>query len=122
MNNEGYGIIKQFQELYLDKRYEAVDSKKGVSNPNFSKIVKAYGINYSEIKKNSEIDKILKKTLKSSKPEFINIFVKPNQKIIPKLAFGSPLEDLSPHLPQKEFLENMLVKPVNKNKNITESN
>jgi len=122
INNEGYGIIKQFQELYLNKRYEAVDPKKGVTNPNFSKIAKAYGINYSEIKKNSEIDKILKKTLKSSKPEFINIFVKPNQKIIPKLAFGSPLEDLSPYLPQKEFLENMLVKPVKKNKNITESN
>ena len=60
--------------------------------------------------------------MKSNKPEFINIFVKPNQKIIPKLAFGSPLEDLSPHLPKKEFLENMIVKPINKNKNITESN
>ena len=122
LNNDGYGIIKQFQELYLNKRYEAVDPKKGVTNPNFSKIAKAYGINYSEIKKNSEIDKILKKTLKSNKPEFINIFIKPNQKIIPKLAFGSPLEDLSPHLPKNEFLENMIVKPVNKNKNITESN
>ena len=122
LNNDGYGIIKQFQELYLNKRYEAVDPKKGVTNPSFSKIAKAYGINYSEIKKNSEIDKILKKTLKSSKPEFINIFIKPNQKIIPKLAFGSPLEDLSPHLPKKEFLENMIVKPVNRNSNITESN
>ena len=122
LNNEGYGIIKQFQELYLNKRYEAVDPKKGVTNPSFSKIAKAYGINYSEIKKNSEIDKILKKTLKSNRPEFINIFIKPNQKIIPKLAFGSPLEDLSPHLPKKEFLKNMIVKPVNKNKNITESN
>ena len=24
LNNEGYGIIKQFQELYLDRRYEAI--------------------------------------------------------------------------------------------------
>ena len=40
MNNDGYGIIKQFQELYLNKRYEAVDSYKGVTNPNFSKILK----------------------------------------------------------------------------------
>ena len=60
LNNDGYGIIKQFQELYLQERYEAVDSKKGVTNPNFSKISKAYGVNYSEIKKNSDIDKILK--------------------------------------------------------------
>ena len=122
LNNEGYGIIKQFQELYLNQRYEAVDPKKGVTNPNFSKIAKAYGINYSEIKKNYEIDKILKKTIKSKKPEIINIFVKPNQKIIPKLAFGSPLEDLSPQLSRKEFLENMIVHPVSKNKSITESN
>ena len=103
LNNDGYGIIKQFQELYLQDRHEAVDSKKGVTNPNFSKISKAYGVNYSEIKKNSDIDKILKKTIKSKKAEFINVFTKPNQKIIPKLAFGSPLEDLSPPLPRKNF-------------------
>jgi acetolactate synthase-1/2/3 large subunit len=45
LNNNGYGIIKQFQELYLQKRHEA--SKKGVTNPNFLKIAKAYGINYN---------------------------------------------------------------------------
>ena len=122
INNEGYGIIKQFQELYLKKRYEAVDAKKGVTNPNFSKIAKAYGIRYSEIKKNDQIDKVLQKVLKSNRAEFVNVFVKPNQKIIPKLAFGSPLEDLSPQLPKKEFLKNMIVKPVSKNKSIIESN
>tara|TARA_B100001057_G_scaffold407854_1_gene421882 strand:- start:179 stop:1981 length:1803 start_codon:yes stop_codon:yes gene_type:complete len=122
INNEGYGIIKQFQELYLQKRHEAVDSKKGVTNPNFSKVAKAYGINYSEIKKNSNVDKILKKTIKSKKAEFINVFIKPDQKIIPKLAFGSPLEDLSPPLPRKEFLNNMIIETIDKNKNLTESN
>ena len=122
LNNDGYGIIKQFQELYLQERHEAVDSKKGVTNPNFSKVSKAYGVNYSEIKKNSDIDKILKKTIKSKKAEFINVFTKPNQKIIPKLAFGSPLEDLSPPLPRNEFLENMIIKTIDKNKNLTESN
>ena len=57
MNNNGYGIIKQFQELYLNKRYEAVDSMKGVTNPNFLKIAKAYGVRYSEIKNNSDINR-----------------------------------------------------------------
>ena len=122
LNNDGYGIIKQFQELYLQERHEAVDSKKGVTNPNFSKVAKAYGINYSEIKKNSDINKILKKTIRSKKAEFINVFIKPDQKIIPKLAFGSPLEDLSPPLPRGEFLENMIINTIDKNKNLTESN
>ena len=64
----------------------------------------------------------MKKTIKSKKAEFINVFVKPEQKIIPKLAFGSPLEDLSPTLPRKEFLDNMIIQTINKNKNLTESN
>ena len=37
MNNNGYGIIKQFQELYLDKRFEATG--KGISVPNLKKII-----------------------------------------------------------------------------------
>ena len=122
LNNDGYGIIKQFQELYLKERHEAVDSKKGVTNPNFSKVAKAYGVNYSEIKNNSDIDKILNKTIKSKQAEFINVLIKPNQKIIPKLAFGSPLEDLSPPLPRDEFLDNMIINPIEKNKKLTESN
>lgn len=61
INNNGYGIIKQFQELYLNKRYEASVSKKGVTNPDFKKISYAYGINYNEIKNNKDIDSILKK-------------------------------------------------------------
>ena len=122
INNNGYGIIKQFQELYLNKRYEAVDSQKGVTNPNFLKIAKAYGIKYSEVKNNSNIDKVLRNTIKSKNAEFINVFVDPNQKIIPKLTFGSPLEDLSPQLSRQEFNENMIIKSVNKVNKLTESN
>ena len=122
INNNGYGIIKQFQDLYLDKRHEAVDSKKGVTNPNFKKVAKAYGIKYSEIKNNSNIDKILKKAINSKNAEFINVFIKPDQKIIPKLTFGSSLEDLSPKLARDELLDNMIVKPVIRDKKIIESN
>ena len=46
-------------ELYLGKRYEA--SGKGLSNPNFKKICKGFGVRYSEIKKNKDIEKIVKK-------------------------------------------------------------
>ena len=109
INNNGYGIIKQFQELYLKKRYEASIPSKGVTNPDFKKISNAYGINYSEIKNNKKIDKILGKVLNSKKPEFVNVIISPNQKIIPKLQFGNPIEDLSPLLPRSEFKKNMII-------------
>jgi acetolactate synthase-1/2/3 large subunit len=123
INNDGYGIIKQFQELYLNKRYEASISSKGVTNPNFKKISNAYGINYNEIKNNKQIDKVLDKILNSKKPEFVNVIIDPNQKIIPKLQFGKPIEDLSPLLPRLEFKKNMIIPPLKENSlNFSEAN
>ena len=120
INNNGYGIIKQFQELYLDKRFEA--SGKGVSNPDFKKVSRAFNINYSEIKNNNDITKKITKALKSKKAELINVLINPNQKIIPKLSFGDPIEDLSPKISRKEFNNNMIIGSVGRSKNITESN
>ena len=122
MNNNGYGIIKQFQDLYLNKRYEATVPRKGVTNPNFKKISEGYGICYSIIKNNGNLKKILRKALKSNRPEFIEVILKPDQKIIPKLQFGNPIEDLSPLLPRNEFKKNMQVSTVKRNKAIFEAN
>ena len=48
LNNDGFGIIKQFQDLYLGGRYEAAG--KGVTNPDFKKVSAAFNINYNVIK------------------------------------------------------------------------
>jgi acetolactate synthase-1/2/3 large subunit len=123
INNKGYGIIKQFQELYLKARYEATTHGKGVTNPDFKKISNAYGVNYSEINNNSKIDKVLDKILNSRKPEFVNVIIDPNQKITPKLQFGKPIEDLSPLLSRSEFKKNMIIPPLREeSKNFSEAN
>ena len=119
LNNDGYGIIKQFQELYLGTRYEA--SGKGVSNPDFKKISNAFNINYTLIKSHSHLKK-LDKVISSKKPEIIEVKLKNNQKIIPKLQFGNPIEDLSPLLPRKEFYKNMDISLVKRDKKIFEAN
>jgi acetolactate synthase-1/2/3 large subunit len=123
INNKGYGIIKQFQELYLNARYEGTTASKGITNPDFRKISNAYGIDYNEIKNNKEIEAVLNKVLKTKKPEFINVLINPSQKIIPKLQFGKPIEDLSPLLPRLEFKKNMIVPALDlENQNFTEAN
>jgi acetolactate synthase-1/2/3 large subunit len=123
LNNNGYGIIKQFQELYLNGRYEGTMPNKGVTNPDFEKISNAYGINYSEIKNNGEIETVLNKVLKTKKSEFINVLINPSQKISPKLQFGKPIEDLSPLLPRAKFKKNMIIPVLDlENKNFNEAN
>ena len=83
---------------------------------------KAYKINFNKIKDNKSINRILKKTIKSNKTEFIEVMLKPDQKIIPKLQFGNPIEDLSPLLSRTEFNKNMIVKSVSRSKKIFEAN
>jgi acetolactate synthase-1/2/3 large subunit len=119
LNNGGFGIIKQFQELYMGKRYEA--SGKGVSNPSFKKISNAYNINYNLLKKHSDLKK-LSKIISSKKAEIIEINLRNDQKIIPKLQFGNPIEDLSPLLPRSEFYKNMDVSLIKRDKKIFEAN
>ena len=120
LNNNGYGIIKQFQALYLSNRFEA--SGKGVSNPNFKKIANAFDINYTEIKNHKNLKNKIKKIIRSNKAEFINICVNPNHKITPKLEFGNPIEDLSPLLDRNEFSKNMFVDEFHNKKESIEIN
>ena len=103
----------------MGKRYEA--SGKGVSNPSFKKISNAYNINYNLLKKHSDLKK-LSKIISSKKPEIIEINLRNDQKIIPKLQFGNPIEDLSPLLPRSEFYKNMDVSLIKRDKKIFEAN
>ena len=119
LNNNGYGIIKQFQGLYLNNRFEA--SGKGVSNPDFKKISTAFNINYNLLKTHKDLHR-LKKIISSKRAEIIEVNIKSDQKIIPKLQFGKPIEDLSPLLPRKEFLSNMSTKIYDHKSTIVESN
>lgn len=52
-NNNGYGIIKQFQDSYFEGRYFATGD--GYSCPDFSKIANAYGIQYQEVRTEKEV-------------------------------------------------------------------
>ena len=119
LNNKGYGIIKQFQELYLGSRFEATG--KGYSYPDFIKISKAYGIETETIKNHKELRSKIKRVLKFKGPILCDISIKPRQKLIPKLEFGKPIEDLTPLLPRREFYKNMIVKPLEPQKPVEKS-
>lgn len=110
LNNEGYGIIKQFQELYLGSRFEA--SGKGYSHPDFIKVAKAYDIKTYDLKNHKNLDTVIQAVLKEKGPVLVNVHLNPRQKLIPKLQFGKPIEDLSPALSRKEFFKNMSIEPL----------
>ncbi len=107
MNNNCYGIIKQFQDAYFDSRYIATE-QKDYSAPDFVKIANAYGIKAVEANKNN-YKEIINLALKEKGSILINVIIDREQKLTPKLEFGNPLEDMSPYLDDKYIQDNMIV-------------
>lgn len=109
INNCGYGIIKQTQDTWLDSRYVAADPHSGLGFPDFQRISAAYDIKSIEINNHRELNAVMRKVLNYKGPILCDVKVRNDEKIIPKLEFGKPLEDLWPFLPKKELEDNMLV-------------
>lgn len=94
LNNSGYGIIRQFQDTYLDKRHVGVDM-----HLDFRKIASAYDIRNSDCLHVSR-----------DGPFLCDIQVDPDQRIIPKVNFGNSLENMTPY--NQTVIDNMFV-PAN---------
>ena len=110
LNNKGYGLIKQTQDMWLNSRRVGVDSKSDLAMPDLIKISKAYGIETVEINNHNDLDYKIDHVLNSKKPVVCNINISENQNVVPKLQFGRPIHDLSPRLNSKEIEANINIK------------
>jgi acetolactate synthase-1/2/3 large subunit len=108
INNGEYGIIKQTQDTWLKSRYVAADPGSGLGFPDIVKVANAYGLKTLVIDNHKELNKKISFALNYKGAILCDVKLKSGEKIIPKLEFGRPLEDLSPFLPRDEFAENML--------------
>ncbi|UCD54958.1 MAG: thiamine pyrophosphate-binding protein [Candidatus Omnitrophota bacterium] len=108
INNRGYGMIKQTQDTWLDSVYVASDPSCGLGFPDFQKVAKAYKIKTLQIANHGELKKMIRKVLSYKGPVLCDVKLRPGEKIIPKLEFGRPLEDMSPLLPRSELKANRL--------------
>jgi acetolactate synthase-1/2/3 large subunit len=97
MNNASYGIIKQFQDSYLDSRYSA--SRDGYSTPDFEKIADAYGLRYARVE---EIDDLAANLFQGG-AILIEVMLSEHTLIEPKLEMGRPINDQFPYLPHAEY-------------------
>ncbi len=93
LNNNGYGIIKQFQDSYFNSRYAA--SGEGYSSPNFKKIADAYDLEYIEITKVTQLKNEVFEELNG--PLIIDVKIPDNALITPKLEMGHGFSDQFPY-------------------------
>ena len=111
LNNHGHGIIRNTQETWLNGDFSASTPESGLPDPNYINIAEAYGMKTINIKNHNEIEKLIELN-NINGPVLCNVELKSDQKMVPKLKFGKPIEDSHPLLGRKEFIDNMLIDPV----------
>jgi acetolactate synthase-1/2/3 large subunit len=110
MNNNCYGIIKQFQDLVFNSRYIATENKD-YSVPDFIKVAQAYGIKAVEANKNN-FKEVINLALQEEGSILVNVIIDKEQKLLPKLEFGNPLEDMFPYLEEDTLNKNMIINKI----------
>ena len=108
INNQGYGMVKQTIDTWLDSKYVGCDANSGLSLPNFRKVFEAYGIKTILISNHSEMIDKINETLKFKGPIMCEVMVDENERIIPKTQAGSPLYDMQPRLSDEELKSNLI--------------
>lgn len=111
-NNHGYGIIQQTQDDWLDSRYCASRPQTGLADPDYVKIAEAYGLHTVTIRGHRGMNDKIRDVLDRPEAVLCNVEISQDQRIIPMLQFGRPIEDAKPLLDRKEFMTNMIVKPL----------
>lgn len=99
LNNNGYGIIKQFQNSYLGGRHVATCSedlygveRKGV---NFASVARAYGVPAQRI---TSCDQLTRDLFTAPGLAVYDVVIHELHGIEPKTDFGNSLENMSPYI------------------------
>ena len=100
INNSYLGMVRQWQELFHEKRYSSVDLSY---NPDFIKIGEAYGIKSIQLTNKKDLKKNLKKILESDEAVLVECIVEKEENVYPMIPAG---KDVSCIVGKRGVLEN----------------
>ena len=91
INNSYLGMVRQWQELFHEKRYSSVNLSY---NPDFIKIGEAYGIKSIQLKNKKDLKKHLKKILESDEAVLVECIVEKEENVYPLIPAGKDVSQL----------------------------
>lgn len=91
INNSYLGMVRQWQEIFNEKRYSFVDLS---INPDFNKIAEAYGINSMTIDTKEKLENELRPALESDGAIVINCIVEKEANVLPMIPAGTSVSEM----------------------------
>ena len=100
LNNSYLGMVRQWQELFKDRRYSFVDLE---INPDFIKIAEAYGIKNAKLTNKEDLRTKLKDLILSDEGVLIECVVEKEENVFPMIPAGKTVSQM---IGKKGVLEN----------------
>ena len=90
-NNSYLGMVRQWIELFYEKRYSAVCLG---ASPDFAKLAEAYCVKGITVERHSEIQPALQQALKNDETTVLNVLIAQESNIVPMFAAGTSINEM----------------------------
>ena len=90
LNNNWLGNVRQWQELFFNKRY----SQTRMQNPDYGAIASAYGIRCAIVEKREDLAGAVEEMLSDDAPAILDIHVEEEDNVMPMVAPGKPITNI----------------------------
>ena len=90
LNNEFQGMVKQWQDMFYQRRY----SQSVMKNPSFAKMAEAFGIRGIRCDQKSDVPRVVKEMLDHKGPVVVDFSVEPNEHVYPMVPSGKGLHEM----------------------------
>lgn len=90
LNNEFLGMVRQWQQLFHDKRYSFVD----IQSPDFVMLAKAYGIDGNSVKERKDLRSALETMVNSKGSYLLEVMVGKENNVFPMVPQGCSVSEI----------------------------
>jgi acetolactate synthase-1/2/3 large subunit len=90
LNNEHLGMVRQWQELFFDKRYASTV----MTNPDFVKIAEGYDIKAKRVTERKDLASVVAEMIASKDAFFLEVKVEQEDNVFPMIPTGASVSDI----------------------------
>ncbi len=87
LNNSCLGMVRQWQELFYNRRYSGTPLK----NPDFVKVAQGYGVKGVRVKKVSEVKGKVKEIISAKTSVLADFWIEPEENVFPMVPAGEAI-------------------------------
>lgn len=90
LNNDHLGMVRQWQELFFEKRYASTV----MVNPDFVKIAEGYSIEAKRVSERKDLKATIQEMMSSKNPYFLEVKVEQEDNVFPMIPSGASVSEI----------------------------